>query len=153
MDKQSIAFKTADFNLGKEAFMPDTVQKQSAQLSADASYNVLVAQVHAPVFFNKLASVYGIVPQTQEEARDLLLLAADTRNAHEQQQVKQASARGTFYAEARRDLSTVLGTAGLQQPVEDRTHIKQAAAAAAQNPLIAEAALVFSQHLSQALQG
>jgi hypothetical protein len=127
--------------------MPDT------RLNPEEAYNVLVAQVHAPVFFNKLASVYGIAPQTQEEARELLLMAGQLRNAHEQEGTKQASARGSYFAEARRDLNTVLANNGFQPLVDDDSTVKRAAAEAAQNPLIKEAAVVFSNYLAQAVQG
>lgn len=125
--------------------MPET------QLSPEESYNVLVAQVHAPVFFNKLASVYGVVPQTPDEARELLLIAGQLRNAHEQDQTKQASQRGNFFAEARRDLNTVLDNQGFRPLVDDDVAVKRAAAEAAQNPLIKEAAIIFSNHLAQAV--
>jgi MFS superfamily sulfate permease-like transporter len=129
--------------------MPDT-----KTLTPEEAYNVLVAQVHAPVFFNKLASVYNITPQSPAEARELLLLAGQLRNAHEQDATKQASARGNFYAEARNDLNNALTQNGFQiQPIaEEDGAVKRAAADAVQNPLIKEAAVVFSNHLAQALQ-
>ncbi len=121
-------------------------------LTPNESYDVLVAQVHAPVFFNKLASVYGIVPQTQDEARELLLMAGQLRNAHEQDATKQANARGNFYAEARRDLTNALGQSGVNTLPEDYSAVKNAAAEAVKNPLTREAALVLSNHLTQALR-
>lgn len=125
--------------------MPD-----NKSLTPEEAYNVLVAQVHAPVFFEKLARVYGVQPQTAEEARELLLIAGQLRNAHEQQAVKSASARGNFLAEARRDLDNVLAQQGFNPVVENETTVKQAAAEAVQNPLIKEAALVFNHYINQA---
>jgi MFS superfamily sulfate permease-like transporter len=125
----------------------------STKLNPEEAYNILVAQVHAPIFFNKLASVYGIVPQTPEEARELLLIAGQLRNAHEQDQTKQANARTGFFTEARRDLNKALGHSGFQPSVEEDANAKQAAAAAVKNPLIKEAAIVFSNYMAQTLQG
>lgn len=130
--------------------MPDNVQNT---LSPEDAYNVLVAQVHAPVFFEKLARVYGIRPRNQEEARDILTMAGELRNAHEQHGTKAAAAASNFYGNARRDLAKALTTQGFAPLVDERETVKQAAAAAVQNPLIREAALVFNQYLQQAANG
>lgn len=118
-------------------------------LNVNDAHDVLVAAVHAPVFFEKLASVYGIQPNGPDEARDMLTMAAQLRNAHEQQTVKQASATTSFLSEAKRDLNHVLNQQGFQPIGGQVDQTKQAAKAAAQNPLIKEAALVFYN----ALQG
>ena len=55
-------------------------------------YNMLVEQVHAPLFFEKLASDYGIVARTQEERAELLELAGILQVERAKEQVKQASA-------------------------------------------------------------
>lgn len=123
------------------------------QLSPEDAYNVLVAQVHAPVFFEKLARVYGIEPRTPDEAREYLLMAGQLRNAHEQETVKQASANAGLLGEARRDLNRVLAQHGYEPLGVEDPNVKQAAAAAAQNPLLQEAALVFANFMSQRLQG
>lgn len=123
-------------------------------LTPEDAYNVLVAEVHAPVFFEKLARVYGIKPQTQEEARELLLIAGQLRNAHEQENTKQAGARANYFSNARRDLSNTLAQTGYTPLVNDDHTVKQAAdAAVTQSPLIKEAALVFSQFMAQRLEG
>jgi hypothetical protein len=125
------------------------------QLKPEDAYNVLVAQVHAPVFFNKLASVYGIRPQNPEEARELLLIAGQLRNAHEQEQTKAASDRVGFFAEARKDLNEAMSQQGFAPVAQDTgdASVKRAAAEAVQNPLIKEAAVVFSQYMAQVTQG
>lgn len=120
----------------------------NTQLRPEDAYNILVAEVHAPVFFNKLASVYNITPQSEEEAHSLLMLAAKLRNAQEQDNTKKAAVRGNFYNEALRDLSNVLGDNTNQFQTSD--NVKKAAAVAAQNPLVREAAVVFANYLAQA---
>jgi hypothetical protein len=121
-------------------------------LNAEQSYNVLVSQVHAPVFFNKLASVYGIKPQTPEEAQELLVMAGKLRNAHEIETTKQASTSTNYLTQAQRDLDIALGQAGVPS-VSEELATKRAAAEAAKNPLIQEAAVVFSNYMAQAAQG
>ena len=127
--------------------MPD-----NKMLTPNEAFDVLASQVHAPVFFEKLARVYGIQPQSQEEARELLLMAGQLRNAHDQQNVKQAGVRGNFLAEARRDLDQTLTQQGFQGLVNEAHAVKEAAEAAVQNPLIKEAALVFSSFLADSMQ-
>lgn len=129
--------------------MPDT-----ANLTPEQAYDVLVAQVHAPVFFNKLASVYNIVPQTPEEAREYLMLAGELRNVHEQETEKQATHSANTVNQARQDLHNMLpqyGYQSLNQPNVEQ--YKQAAKAAAQNPLLKQAAVTFSNFLAQAMNG
>lgn len=55
-------------------------------------YATLVRNVHAPIFFEKLASEYGIVPQSEDDQAALLELAGilQVENA-KHQNVKQAS--------------------------------------------------------------
>jgi hypothetical protein len=124
--------------------MPD-----NTTLSPDDAFNVLVAQVHAPVFFEKLARDYGINPTTQEEARDFLSMAAQLRNANTQQEVKAAGAKSNFITEAKQDLNNVLVNQGFQPVSDTDKTIKQAAMAAVSNPLIKQAALVFNQYMNE----
>lgn len=49
------------------------------------AFNELTEQVYAPVFFEKLAQEYGIVPETQEEAIQMLVQAAHVKTAAIQQ--------------------------------------------------------------------
>lgn len=118
-------------------------------ISPDEAYNVLVAQVHAPVFFEKLASTYGIRPQNDDEAREMLLMAGQLRNAHEQQEIKNAAVRANEYSAARKDLQTTLAKQGFQvSDVSDDDRVKQAANdVVGANPLLREAALVYGQYL------
>ena len=121
-------------------------------LSPEDAYNVLVAQVHAPVFFEKLARVYKIEPKSPEEARELLLMAGQLRNAYEQENEKQAGAGAQFLSQARNDLNGLLGQYGYRPLPVDDGGVRKQASAAGQNPLVKEAALVFSNHLARIMQ-
>lgn len=59
-------------------------------------YATLVSNVHAPIFFEKLASEYGIVPQTEDDKTALLELAGILQVENAKHSVKQASAPGPF---------------------------------------------------------
>lgn len=126
----------------------------NTQLNPEEAYNVLVAQVHAPVFMDKLARVYGIVPKSAEEGRELLQMAGQLRNAHEQENQKQANVNSNFFTSARKDLEQTLNQNGYQSVTSDSDAlvIKNAAANAVKNPLIKEAAIVFNNYMAQALQ-
>ncbi len=126
---------------------------EAKTLNPEEAYNVLVAQVHAPVFFEKLARVYGITPQNDDEAREMLLMAGQLRNAHEQQEIKNAEARANDFATARKDLQATLAKQGFHvTDTDDTTRVKQAADdVVGANPLLREAALVFGQFMQAQL--
>src|SRR5436309_914243 len=90
----------------------NTNTKQST-LSPEDAYAVLVSNVHSGPFFQKLSSVYNIVPQSADEARELLIMAAELRNASELENQKTASDSTNFLQQARSDLGNVLKTAGI----------------------------------------
>jgi hypothetical protein len=117
-------------------------------MTPEDAYDVLVSQVHAPVFFEKLANVYGIQPANQDEARELLLMAGELRNLHEQNANKQANVRGSFLTEARNELHDIATNLGYKSLVDNTAHVKSAAANAVKNPLIRDAALVFNQYVT-----
>lgn len=58
--------------------------------AADQAYQTLHNDVYCQAFF-KVAADYGVVPQSQEEAQDMLKLAANLRIVREDYQQKQAS--------------------------------------------------------------
>lgn len=125
--------------------------EETKKLSPSESYDLLVAQVHAPVFFQKLASVWGFQPANDQEAKELLQLAGSLRNAHEQELQKKASEQTSAFAQARQDINKTISNLGFQPLADNDTSIKQAASAAVQNPLIKEAALTFHQYLTQTI--
>lgn len=111
------------------------------------AYDTLIAEVYAPVFFNKLAA-YGIVPTTAEE-RDALLEIAEGVDATAVQPVKAAS-QGSLIELAAQGLRTVRHQAGdpTFAAAADR-QVKEAAASLAADPTIATAAALWAQSLSQ----
>jgi hypothetical protein len=121
-----------------------------------AAYDFLYSQIHAPVFFNKLAQDYGIVPQNEAEAGQLLEMAAEIFQAGQQAQQKQASAQGTFLDGAHQSLRMLLGKQAsardVRAPANDRL-VKQAAAELTRNPYVRAAALSYQLHLAQQMQG
>jgi hypothetical protein len=118
----------------------------------DAAYDFLYGQVHAPVFFNKLAQDYGIVPANDDEAVRLLEMGADLFAAEQQEQQKQASANGSFIGEAHNSLQMLLGKQAsardVNAPANDRL-VKAAAAELTKNPYVRAAALSYQLHLAQ----
>jgi hypothetical protein len=108
----------------KEDYMSAT-QNQDL-MTPEEAYDVLVAQVHAPVFFKKLAGVYGVVPQNAKQARDLLQMAGQLRNVHEAESTKEAAAKGDMVSQAKHDLDHVLTQYGYPPlPARSRTIVGQ----------------------------
>lgn len=127
--------------------MPETLTKEQA-------FDVLAENIHAPIFFDKLARVYGIRPQTMDDAHELLMIAGELRHAHQQAQVKQAAAATSVLQNARQDLAKTLRDNGYQ-PLYDgqpsyqsqftAAQIKQAAADAAKSDVLRAAVLTLQQ--------
>lgn len=110
----------------------------SHENSGEAKLAQLVQRVYAPVFFEKLAQ-YGIVADSHEEELALLEMAATIDNQLAQERTKQAAAGGPWQ-QALADLRTSIYGAAT---VSDDQH-KQAAASLAQDPELAEAALLYA---------
>lgn len=114
------------------------------------AYDYLTKQVYGPVFFNKLASVYGVSPADEDEAREMANLAVKLRQAEHAKSMKTAGARRNVLAEVNQDLDKVLskdyGIKNAQQATD--VGIKQAAAQLASDKNSREAALVYRDFLS-----
>ena len=109
-------------------------------LDVDSAYAVVQQKVYAPTFFEKLASVYGIVPRNDVDRMELLTMAHQLHGAHEAQQEKVAAAEGSLLTKARMHLQGVLGDQGAApDPMDSFT--KQAALRDAADPEIAHAIL------------
>jgi hypothetical protein len=123
---------------------------------ADAAYDFLYSQVHAPVFFNKLAQDYGVIPADETEATRLLEMGAELFEVERQEQQKQASVQGSFIGEAHNSLQALLGkqagARGVSTQANDRL-VKAAAAELTRNPYVRAAALSYQLHLAQQQQG
>ena len=133
------------------------VQKIAAETEvqippADSAYDFLYGQIHAPVFFTKLAQDYGIVPANEQEASRLLEMGADLFTAEQFNQEKQASAQGSFIDEAHNSLQLLMGKQGSAQFARAQANdqlVKTAAAELTRNPYVRAAALSYQLHLAR----
>lgn len=112
------------------------------------AFERLNQQVYGPVFFNKLASVYGIRPESDEEADGMVSLGAKLKQAEGAELAKTAGHRRNLLAEANRDLDKVLGNAPAGNTRLD-AGIKQAAAELKGAAELRDAALVYNDYLAR----
>ena len=128
-----------------EAVLPDV----------KTAYDQVFDGVHCDVFFTRLGQVHGIVPQTEKEAHDLLLLAGRLRNV----ETEKAADDQSRYGEALSALDSVLGENNMDghlkaaQAREEEFAIKQAAAAYAEDPMIYNSILSLKAHEADVLAG
>lgn len=117
-----------------------------------AAYNHLFGDVHARVFFGKLAS-YGIQPTTEKEAEDLLQIAGQLRTADSPtKQAADSSRFGSAVSALTNVLAPAPTTAHQQRAIADHT-IKQAAAELMQDPSIYNSVLSLKAHEAALLAG
>lgn len=76
---------------------------QPETMSGAEAEALLVRQVFAPVYFDKLAQ-YGLAPQTEEEAVHCLRMGQTLLAADGHEQAKQANTRVDFLKQAEADL-------------------------------------------------
>lgn len=120
---------------------------------AGTAYNHLFGNVHARVFFTKLASVHGYPAETPESQNELLQLAGRLR--HVAQAEKQAAA--SPYGTALSSLDQVMGAAGMDQPMQAARYqeaemaIKQAAAELANDPGVYNSVLALKANEAAAV--
>lgn len=117
-----------------------------------ASYELLVDKVHRPFFLEKLAQDYNIFPANRQEENQLLELAGMLREAHEQDQVKQAAAGGnSFLSEASDSLKDAMAQLGYGNlPTSHQRVVKSAAAHLAADQSVFNAVLEFGGYMAQA---
>lgn len=131
--------------------MSDQTQ-QSQLLDPDSAYAHVHQRVYAPVFFEKLASDYGVRPTNEQEAMQMLQMAAQLREAHEQQ-TKQASAQGnSLLSMAQQHLNNALGEAGYDVSGPTEVGIEKLAGAIAMEPDVAHAVLSLQASAALAQQ-
>lgn len=120
---------------------------------AAEAYQFVHENLYQPVFFTKLANLYGVQPQTAEEANELLAMADQLRSAHDQQEVKQAAAQGSLVSEAAGQLNQQLESYGFQRPgAGEEAQIKEASQAVLQQqPDLAQAILDLQAGVAQNL--
>jgi hypothetical protein len=127
--------------------MPQT--NQPTQEENDA-YRLLFDQIHAPVFFEKLAE-HGIEPSSPEEIEALLQMGATLMQSQAVARQKQASAQGSFILQAARSLDVALADRGLapaQSSALDGV-IKSAAYKVAQDKTIRDAVITYQNYIAR----
>jgi len=110
------------------------------KMTKEDATTILLHEVHHPVFFQKLANDFGIIPGTTEDAEELVKIASKLRYAS---QVEQKS-EGNAIKQASAELDAVLNRyygANVPTPLDEE--IRTTALYAAQNPILKEAAQVF----------
>ncbi len=113
-------------------------------MSPDTAFATLCMKDYAPAFFEKLANVYGIHPQNEEEAARMLAQAARLRAAYDAMQEKQASTSNL--------LDVVDASLNQHVPPGDDSALKQAAAREAANDPERVSAVLSLLSAAQAVQ-
>jgi hypothetical protein len=132
--------------------MPQNTSPQGLTPEEEQAYQLLFNQVHAPVFFEKLAA-HGIEPQSPEEMDALLEMGTSLMFAEQTNQQKQAAARGSFIIEARDSLNAALSQHGIAAPAaHDDGVIKQAAAAVIRDESVRAAVRTYQGYLARHAQ-
>lgn len=119
--------------------MPEQqTQQPPSMLDPDTAYAVVHQRVYTPVFFQKLAANHGIRPETEKDAMDMLMMAAQLRESYDQNQEKQAATQGNALTAAKEHLGVALteDTGQILSQV-----IEKAAAERATDPELAHAVL------------
>lgn len=107
---------------------------------AQAAHATLVREVFVPVFLEKLASDFNIVPQNDAEVSSLLEMAARLGEASAHENVKSASAQTSFLEIANRQLGGLVGASN-----DDRLDdvVKKASYELAARPDLFDAVLTY----------
>jgi hypothetical protein len=131
--------------------VPKTIQPTQEE---QEGYRLLFDQIHAPVFFEKLAE-HGIEPQTEEEVNALLKMGADLMRSQALERQKQAQAQGSFILKAAQSLNGALAERGLapRQPDQVEGVIKAAAYNVAKDERVQKAALAYQNYLARQQAG
>ena len=115
-------------------------------LTADQAYSELYNRIHAPAFLTKLAQDYGIHPQTEQEALDLLTMGGQLQQAFQSPQNKQASDQSQFG-----QFVEELGGQSGQPNAQRDAQIKAASIEAAQIPHFANCVLTMQKSAAEQL--
>jgi len=121
--------------------MSDSNNNNVQLLDPDSAYALVHHKVYTPVFFSKLASDYGIRPQSEEEAYEMMNMAAQLREAHEQGQTKAAGRGSSLLKAAHEHLNNALASEGFNVSDPNKGLVEKAAAEVARDPAVAHAVL------------
>jgi hypothetical protein len=114
---------------------------QPTLLDPDTAYATVHQRVYTPVFFQKLARDFGLKPETEKDAMDMLMMAAQLRESYDQQQEKQGSAQSGTLAAAKQHLGMTLAEDGTTPGQLSPQVIEKAATERAADPELAHAVL------------
>lgn len=111
-------------------------------MNPDDAYAVVFNGVYQPAFFEKLAVDYNIHPRNEHEATEILTMAAQLRQLHNNDLEKKASTSSSMLDKARAALDNHLESLNLAtSPSRVQQSIKQAAVRGAQHPELSRAIL------------
>lgn len=124
------------------------------QLTYEQAYDNLFARVHAPAFFNKLAS-HGIKPKNEAEAREMLTTAGKLRTLWDAEQAEKAAASTNTLTKLSSKLDGLLASKGLSNAPATEVpnvtpEIQKVASSAALDGDLAAAVLTMLAHQNQA---
>ncbi len=127
----------------------------SEQITPEAAHGFLMREIYVPVFLEKLANDFGIVPQNEEEVVELLKIASHLTNIDEQETVKQAQAQTSFIGAASSSLESAINGMGYQSAsvnaAQEREEalVKAASDNLSNSPAIQAALSVYYNALAQ----
>ncbi len=119
-----------------------------AKMSGPDAHGLLMREIFAPAFMDKLAQ-HGIVPQTQEEATHCLSMGQKLLVADQYEQTKKASTRVDQLKQAEADLDREFkrryghSPAGVASPDDD--YVKKASAYLGRMPAIQQAVADYNE--------
>jgi DNA-binding transcriptional regulator YhcF (GntR family) len=128
-----------------------------SEITPETAHNFLMREVYVPVFLEKLANDFGVVPQTEEEVANLLKIAGHLTSIQEQETVKQAQARSSLIDAASTNLENAMSKMGYASPEarqvadQEEALVKAAAANLATNPAVQAAVATYHDALVQHL--
>jgi hypothetical protein len=92
----------------------------SEQITPEVAHNFLMKEVYVPVFLEKLANDFGVVPQNEQEVEQLLKIASHLTSIQEQNNVKQAQSRSSLINSASNSLEGVMSKLGYANPADQQ---------------------------------
>jgi len=131
--------------------MSDQNQAPAVQ-DPDTAYATVHQRVYTPVFFKKVADDWGFQPQSDQEAMEMLTIAAQLREGYDQEMEKSAAVQGNQLTEARQHLAGALAEEGIDPGGVPDQMIVKAAQEVALDPEIANAVLSLQVGAAMAMQ-
>jgi hypothetical protein len=114
-------------------------------MNPQEAHNTLYQRVHVPVFFNKLASDFGIVPQNEQEAYDMLTIAGKLRTLYDNEKQAKVKAASSKLSKLNADLDAELAKLGQAPEPQVNQAVKQASTELLRDPSIVASVLTLMQ--------